>query len=123
MITSLLGKRLRTSKVGEKVAELLITEAFEQTLWHQTAARGLEGLDLILSQNGVLIVRPSQHEDLGISIFNEACQGAAVLCLDLDRCVAFPDLAIRTQDAEEHRTEIVSLVSGQVWADATPFVK
>src|SRR5690606_8870522 len=102
----LFADRLRNAQVGEEVADLLLVEPFQQALGHQASPHGLDRVDFIDRQGQVLPVEAAQDGDLIVAIHLEAAEGATVLGLHGDELVAFADLGVGVDDADEHGAEV-----------------
>src|SRR5678815_5228782 len=121
MCRELVADRLGNSQVSEEVPKLMLVQVVQQSLGHQAATHWLYFLDLVRGERHVLSVEAAEDRHLIIAVDLEAADGASIFRFHANVLEPFPDLRIRINDANQHGTEIVSLIVRQLGADIAAF--
>src|SRR5687768_16716864 len=73
--------RLRDSKVGEKIAQLLVGQGIKEALGHQARAGRFHPANLMAGERDVRAVEATDHDDVRVFVGDETVQGASVFGL------------------------------------------
>lgn len=107
---------LRTAPVGEEISQLIVAQALQESLRHQTATRRAHGQHFRCRQSLILAIETPRRGLPVIPMGQESRQDPPVPSLHLDRSVAFANLGARIEDARQKSPQMVALVGSQVWA-------
>src|SRR5262249_55032783 len=104
-------------KVPEQVADLGLSQLFEQSVGHEREVRRLDGLDRSPRNGGLLMVGVDQGEQTIVLVHDQAGQHAANAERDGLGLIFLADERAGVDQAGQQEVEIAAIGAGQIRAD------